>query len=193
MSLEVDYLPVATAVGANVDTQANFLDSGYQTDGFQNGIALPSQANKIWRQSSMISAAVANFISNELNINVLDDGDIAALITNLTAAIVKAARGTSQGVDSVAFSATPVFDASLDNTFEIVLTGNVTSSTLINVTPGQTLTFIIKQDAVGGRAFVAPPNLPLPTLKSTANSINVQSFIVDSASNIYPVGALIES
>jgi hypothetical protein len=191
MSLEVDYLPVATAAGNNADSQANFEGSGYQTLGFVNGIAQPFQANKLWRQSSMIAAAVANFIANELNINVLDDGNLAELITNLTNAIVSAAKGGTTGVVSVPFSATPVFDASQGSTFEIVLTGAVTSSTLVNVTPGQALRFIVKEDGAGGHLFAAPANLPMAAINTAASKTNIQAFIVDSGSNVYAETPLI--
>lgn len=190
MSYEVDYLPVGTNAGANVDSQANFAGSGYQENGFQVGIAQPYQANKIWRQSSMVAAAIANFISNMLNINVLDDGNLANLITILTNAIKAAATGATTGIVTVAFSATPVFDASQGNSFEIVLTGNVTSSTLINVTPGQRLKFVIKQDGVGGHTFAAPANLPLANIDTAASKTNIQNFFVDSGSNVYADGPL---
>lgn len=88
----VDYLPFATGVAANVDTQGNYAGSGYQVDGFAAGLAQSKQLNKVWRQSSMMSAALANFISNILGISVLDDGNLAALIANLTSAI--AANGS---------------------------------------------------------------------------------------------------
>jgi hypothetical protein len=185
MSLEVDYLPVATGTGANVDSQVNFQGSGYQENGFSNGIAQPFQANKIWRQASMIGNAVATFISNTLNIPILDDGNSPALITNLTNAIASAAEGAQNRLVSVAFSATPVFDASQGTTFEMVLTGNVTSSTLVNVTPGQRLIFIIKQDGVGGRTFAPPPTLPMAPIGATASKTFIQAFIVDSGSNVY--------
>jgi hypothetical protein len=87
----IDYLPVATAIGNNADSQVNFAGSGYQTLGFQTGIALPQQANKIWRQTSMMCAALAHFISNVLGINVLDDGNLTTLTTNLTNAITAGA------------------------------------------------------------------------------------------------------
>jgi hypothetical protein len=193
MSFEVDYLPVATAAGNNADTQANFLGSGYQLNGFVNGMAQPSQANKLWRQSSMIAAAVANFVSNQLQINVIDDGNLAALITNLTNAIASAAQGSASRLVSVAYSATPVFDASQGNSFEIVLTGNNTSATLINYTPGQSLTFIVKQDGVGTRVFTPPTNLPMASIDGAASSTNVQHFIVDSGSNVYPKSPLMVS
>lgn len=185
MSFEVDYLPIAVAAGNNADSQANFVDSGYQQLGFQNGIAQPFQANKLWRQSSMIAAAVANFISNQLQIPVLDDGNIAELITNLTNAIASAAQGAQQRLVTVAFSATPIFDASQGDSFEIVLTGNVTSSTLVNVTPGQSLRFVIKQDSVGGHTFVPPTNLPMGSIATPASTTNIQNFFVDSGENVY--------
>jgi hypothetical protein len=82
-----DYLPVATGAGANVDTQAQFAGSGYQQNGFVVGTAQPSQANKIWRQASMVGSAVAQTISDLLNIDVLDDGNFANLVANFKRAI----------------------------------------------------------------------------------------------------------
>lgn len=91
MEYEIDYLPVATGTSANVDTQAEFVASTYQATGFTAGTASSSSANKIWRQASMMAAAVANLISNALGINVLDDGNLPELVTNLTNAIPAAA------------------------------------------------------------------------------------------------------
>jgi len=57
-------------------------------------------------------------------------------------------------------SATPVFDASLCNAFSLTLGATaVTSTSLVNAQPGQELTFIINQDAAGGRPFVWPANV----------------------------------
>jgi hypothetical protein len=83
----VDYEPVATAGGANVDTQAGFSGSGYETLGFQTGLAQSKQINKVLRQSSMFSAAWANVISTLLGISILDDGNLAGLQTNILAAL----------------------------------------------------------------------------------------------------------
>lgn len=87
MALEVDYLPVATSGTANVDPQSSFAGSPYQLNGFVNGIASPQQANKLWRQSSMVAAAIANFISTILNIPILDDGNLPVLVSNFFNAI----------------------------------------------------------------------------------------------------------
>jgi hypothetical protein len=83
-----DFLPVATAVGANVDSQGNFSGSGYQTEGFSAGIALPTQANKVWRQSSVMCAAMANYISDVLNQFIPDDGNLNALIASFWQALL---------------------------------------------------------------------------------------------------------
>jgi hypothetical protein len=71
-------------------------------------------------------------------------------------------------INVVTFSATPTFDASLGNTQKITLTDNVTSSTLSNASTGQTINFIICQDATGGRTFVWPTNVLFPSGASTA-------------------------
>jgi hypothetical protein len=88
MTTGTDFLPVAAAVGANVDTQSNFASAAYQTNGFSDGIALPTQANKVWRQSSIMSAAMANYISDVLKTYISDDGNLNALIAYLWQALL---------------------------------------------------------------------------------------------------------
>jgi hypothetical protein len=84
-------------------------------------------------------------------------------------------------------SATPIFDASVrsneDNAFfRVSLTGNKTSSTLINAKPGQHLTFSICQPSSGGPyTFVPPSNVKdFMTIATAANTCSSQTFIVDS-------------
>jgi len=183
-----DYLPVATGGGANVDSQVNFASSTYQPNGFTAGVAQSIQMNKVWRQSSMVAAAVTNFIVNMLGINIADDGNLAGLITNLTNAIRRAANT----LVVVVFSSTPTFDLNLGNVFEITLTGNVTSSTLANLVFGAPLTleitFIIHQDGAGGHTFVAPAAVPLGAISPLANKTTMQSFKVGNAGALYPTG-----
>jgi hypothetical protein len=71
--------------------------------------------------------------------------------------------GVSSGADSlcvVPLSGTPVFDAANCSAFQLAL-GNtaVTASSLVNARAGQELTFLISQDAAGGRSFAWPANL----------------------------------
>lgn len=75
----------------------------------------------------------------------------------------------------VAFSATPVFDASkvgMGGTFLFTLTGNVTSSTLVNGFQGQVVNFMLVQDGTGSRTIVYPTNAGgIPNILSAANAI----------------------
>jgi hypothetical protein len=89
---EVDYVPFATGGGANVYTPAAYQALAVIATGVEPGLADPQLANTTWRLASMISAAVGTFISNILGINVLDDGNLTTLVSNLTAAISAGAQ-----------------------------------------------------------------------------------------------------
>jgi hypothetical protein len=95
----------------------------------------------------------------------------------------------STPVNVVTFSATPTFNASLGNTQKITLTANVTSSTLSNATAGQTINFLICQDATGSRTFVWPTNVKgAMTIGSTLSTCSAQDFIFDGT-NAYAVSS----
>jgi hypothetical protein len=100
MATGTDFLPVATGAGANVDTQANFSGSGYQTGGMTAGTAQSVQANKCWRQATMWSAAWANFMSNTLGVYIYDDGNLAALITLIGNALTALINAGLAGVNA---------------------------------------------------------------------------------------------
>jgi hypothetical protein len=86
--MEIDYLPYATDPAANVADQATYAAWAKLAPGFQVQDELPSDiANKIWRQSSMIAAAVATLISESLGIDVKDDGNLAGLVSHLSSTI----------------------------------------------------------------------------------------------------------
>jgi hypothetical protein len=184
----VDYLAVAVGGGATVDPQATFRGSGYQTGGFQNGIAQPAQVNKILRQSSMIAAAVATFISNTLAINVLDDGNLPNLITNLTRAI----KSANHSILAVAFNAAAQFDAALSDKFETTLTGDMTP-TLVDTVPGQHLWIVVHQDAPGNHLFNPPANLPMAAVSPVGGSTSAQGFLVLSSGTIIAVTPMVVS
>jgi len=132
----------------------------------------------------MIAACIANFISQTLNINVLDDGNLSGLIANFIAAL----RALFRSINVVAFSATPVFDASLGDTQEITLTGNVTSSTLVNTSPGQVVKFIIHQDGSGAHTFVWATSLSAfgGTIDPGVSATSIQSFLIDASNTPHP-------
>ncbi len=102
---------------------------------------------------------------------------------------ITAAKALIAGFNTVTFSATPTFDASLGNTQKITLTANVTSSTLSNATQGEAINFIICQDATGSRTFVWPTNvLGVMTIGATASKCSAQTFIFDGT-NAYALSS----
>ena len=95
----VDFLPFSDATsGANVITQSEYAALSNLTTGFVTGIAQSNQANKVWRQSSSMVAALANVLSGAANAGAgadfLDDGNT----TNLRAAIVNGLRSGNLNV-----------------------------------------------------------------------------------------------
>ena len=81
---------------------------------------------------------------------------------------------------NVTFAATIAFDASQANIFVLTLTGNVTSSTLVNGTIGQTVVFVISQDGTGSRTFAWPSNVgAAPKVLAAASAITRASFRYD--------------
>jgi hypothetical protein len=93
------------------------------------------------------------------------------------------------GLSNVPFSATPTFDASQGNTMKLALSGDVTSSTLINALPGQQLFLELCQGGTGGHNFVPPSNVKWNTLTiQSPNYCATESFVFDgtSAYNLSP-------
>jgi hypothetical protein len=95
-------------------------------------------------------------------------------------------KSMGAAVNTLSFSSTPTFDASLGNTQKLALTGDVTSSTLSNAVAGEVLYFIICQDATGGRAFAWPSNfLNAPSINTGPNQCKGASFVYDGAQAIH--------
>lgn len=83
-----DFLPFAGGAGANVLTQAAYVaQAALRSNGFSAGTAQSAQLNKVWRQSSIMAAALAQMISDNTGADVLDDGTTAAILGNLKNAV----------------------------------------------------------------------------------------------------------
>ncbi|WP_454763355.1 phage tail protein [Cupriavidus campinensis] len=78
-----DFLVFGGAGGANVITQAAYAALGARASGFSSGTANSAQCNKTWRQSSIMAAVLAQFISDRTGQDVLDDGTTATILANL--------------------------------------------------------------------------------------------------------------
>lgn len=82
-----DFLPFATADGANVLSADEYQKLTSRSNGFSAGVARSQELNTVWRQSSSMSAALGQFIADKTNKDVLDDGDIQALQAGFEAAV----------------------------------------------------------------------------------------------------------
>jgi hypothetical protein len=77
-----DFKPFAAQSGANVVTQAAYAAAPELGSGFSAGISSSAKFNKVWRQSSIISAVVAQAIADVLGVNIIDDGTTATIEAN---------------------------------------------------------------------------------------------------------------
>lgn len=82
-----DFLPFAAGAAANVETQAAYAAETRLLNGLVSGIVPSNLLNKTLRQSSVISAVVAQFIADKSGANSVDDGTTATLEANLILAI----------------------------------------------------------------------------------------------------------
>lgn len=91
---------------------------------------------------------------------------------------------------SVAFAGgSPVFDASLSNSFSLTLTGDANFGTIVNGTAGQVIWIAITQDGTGGHAFVWPANTRGGSPPDTgANNVTIQGFRFSAGSIWRAVG-----
>jgi microcystin-dependent protein len=78
-----DFVPFATAGGANVLSQASYLASPQLGPGQQSGVASSALNNKALRQACFVASQVAQFMANTLNANVNDNGVAATFLAQL--------------------------------------------------------------------------------------------------------------
>jgi hypothetical protein len=103
MAGTTDFVPFATAGGANVTSQAAYIAEATTATGFTPGEASSADCNKAWRQGTFMASVLANFVADTLNINVADDGNLSVGITNLTSAVEAVANAALTGFATVAF------------------------------------------------------------------------------------------
>ncbi len=173
---------VSVSVGGNTGTGSGLLGVGTLLPdkkvsiyaGQSDGILLRNTANL-----NRLSAFLLSTASNQGQL-VLYDSSGNPQVTLTGSGSIQGNTRVFGGVNTVAFSATPTFDASLGNKQTITLTGNVTSSTLSNCSAGEDLVFDIIEDATGGRTWTWPTNVKgAGTINTTASKHNVQLFSCD--------------
>ena len=80
-----DFLTFAGGVGANVVTQGAYAAlTTTLANGFTSGTAESAKLNKVWRQSAIMSAVLAQYIVDETGANAVDDGTTPCFQTSKT-------------------------------------------------------------------------------------------------------------
>lgn len=82
-----EFLPFGTAEGANVLSNQEYEALAARHNGFTSGVAKSKELNKVWRQASLIVSAVAQFIVDTDQKDLLDTGDVADIKSRLASAI----------------------------------------------------------------------------------------------------------
>lgn len=75
-----DFLPFGIETGANVLKPEDYDGLAARKTGFVSGVAKSEELNTVWRQASVIAATFAQYIVDRTGKDVLDDGDMAALL-----------------------------------------------------------------------------------------------------------------
>ncbi|MDW2744555.1 tail fiber protein [Atlantibacter subterraneus] len=83
-----EFKPFAIGAGANVTPQADWEEMPALFTGFQSGKASSAQVNKAIRQASFVASAVAQFISDTLSQDILDNGNSSDFINEFKQAII---------------------------------------------------------------------------------------------------------
>ena len=128
-------------------------------------IAIQSGNGREWAIVSGNAAASSRFdirdmsiAANRLSIDANGNVGVSTANPATTLDVSGAIRST---LTTVAYSATPTFDASLGNSFKLTLTGNVTGSTISNGHAGETIIFLLCQDGTGAKSMTWPANMKL--------------------------------
>lgn len=101
-----EFLPFGIGAGANVLSSADWSTTAARTTGFAAGVAKSRELNTAWRQSSVISSVVAQFIADSSGLDVLDNGDTATLKTRFIAALTAQTTGRLLGIKTFSASGT---------------------------------------------------------------------------------------
>ncbi|MEX9849765.1 MULTISPECIES: hypothetical protein [Providencia] len=88
-----EFLPFGIAEGANVLSNQEYERLAARFNGFISGVAKSKELNTVWRQSSVMSSALAQFIVDSDNKDLLDNGDVASIKTRLVTAIKQTISG----------------------------------------------------------------------------------------------------
>ncbi|WP_175878911.1 hypothetical protein [Burkholderia sp. BCC0097] len=116
-----DFLVFGGGSSPNVIDQATYAALAARLSGFQSGTALSAQLNKVWRQSSIMAAVLAQFTANFSGQNAVDDGTIGTLLANLQTAINAAGITAPQFDNSLKLATTAFVQRALGSFSNVTL------------------------------------------------------------------------
>ncbi len=163
-------LAFAQDPGANVITDAEYAAlTALLADGFLAGIAHSGQMNKVWRQTSVMAAALAQFMADNQATNIDDSLTVANLATYLKTAINSAGSSDSRlskdvagGVD-VTLTSIEALNGILN--FTGLLTANI--NVIVPAVPRRWLvtnnttgSFTLTVKTSGGTGYIIPQGIP---------------------------------
>lgn len=131
------YLPFGTAGGANVMSFTDYSALAARLSGFTAGTALSVQLNTVWRQSSVMSAMIGEFVLDYGGFDALDNGNVDALETSFVRTLQKqpwiyaVASGTANALTATLVPAPVALTAGMAIT--LMISANNTSSVTLNV------------------------------------------------------------
>lgn len=118
-----DFKAFATGASANVISQADYEALTELVTGFTAGKASSAQVNKALRQATFIAAALAQYVADTKNTDVLDDGDLSTFVTTLTEALNASAGSMLNSANT--WSALQTFSAGMSGDLQ----GNASTAT----------------------------------------------------------------
>lgn len=104
-----------------------------------------------------------------------------------------ASKGSTEAVPGISTGGAVTLNFAISNYFELTLTANVTTVNILNTTVPGTYVLKLIQDTTGGRTVSGwPTSVSWPggtaiTVTSGASAVDVITFLVDSAGNIFAV------
>ena len=175
----------------NQETDAEYLADAQRIGGVTTGSLAPGATmNKFYYQASTFIAAFGQMLAAKGYTN--SDSSVATLASVLANVVTESDLATN--IVSVAYSPTPAFNATSNNGFQMTLSGNITTSSIIGVTPGQLLAFYFVQDSVGGRTVSWPSSFVGGLQPDTAAaSVSVMLFRADAVGTARAVSPMISN
>lgn len=182
MSVENDFIAFAVGEDANVLSQSAYAaNTSLTQNGFSAGIAPSAQLNKVWRQSSIMAAVIAQFIVQRTGQAAIDDGTTATLLANLLAS-----AAALNGDATQTFNVSPAV-----STNEAVNLGQFTSSLGANGYQKLPSGLIIQwgNNSVPGQSVDAVITLPLAFPNSFLAVVATLGSSLGGTSNVVGIGA----